>query len=231
MNTRSMKVQVRVAVAAETNTFEGRACQYGVVDSYGTTFTKGCFTKGGLDTNVYALLWQHNYTKPVGTFTAEEREDGLYIVGKWDENPQGQAARAAAMSGSASELSVGFEWVDYESDSDSTEIKEARLMEVSQVTTRFAAVPGSKFVSARSGRVLSSDNEKALRDATELIESVLDQIDGSQANQESDSDEVDETLLPADESRTNEEVEIETRAANQLSREVLSLIARIAIAE
>ena len=233
MNTRSMKVQVRVAVAAETNSFEGRACQYGVVDSYGTTFTKGCFTKGGLDTKVYALLWQHNYTKPVGTLIAEERQDGLYIVGKWDENPQGQSARAAAMSGSASDLSVGFEWVDYESDNASTEIKEAKLMEVSQVTTRFGAVPGSKFVSARSGRVLSSDNEKALRDATELIESVLDQIDGTQGNSDDSEDEV---ILPTDEATrsiedTEVDTETETNAANQRSRETLSLIARIAIAE
>ena len=221
MNTRSVKVQVRVAVQADTNSFEGRACQFGVVDSYGTTFIKGCFTKGGLDTKPYALLWQHNYTKPVGTFVAEERDDGLYIIGSWDENPHGQSARTAAISGSASELSVGFEWVDYESDSDSTEIKEARLMEVSQVTTRFAAVPGSKFVSARSGRVLSAANEQALRDAAELIENVLDQVDGVPAGSD-DCNEPD-----ADEAMRASQALATTKRTN----EAVSLIARLAITE
>ena len=139
-------IEIR-AIPDSEGSFEGRACVYGVVDTYGTMFVPGCFTRGGLDTSgTYALLWMHDLTRPVGTFTAEEREDGLYIVGTWDGNAAGQEARAAAASGSAADLSVGFTWMD-----DGTGIiKEAKLMEVSQVTRRFGAVPGSVLTAVRA---------------------------------------------------------------------------------
>lgn len=137
------------AIPSEENRFEGLACKYDVVDSYGTRFIAGCFTRGGLDTSTYSLLWMHDPTRPVGTFTAEEREDGLYIVGKWDDNTAGQEARIAALSGSASDLSVGFTWMK-EQEADENDITIARLQEVSQVTSRFGAVPGSVLTAVRS---------------------------------------------------------------------------------
>ena len=175
-------VDIRAIPSAQGNGFEGLACKYDVRDSYGTTFRSGCFTRGGLDTGTYALLWQHDPTHPVGTFNAVERADGLYIEGRWDENSAGQEARAAALSGSASDLSVGFTWQSADGE---TDINKARLMEVSQVTSRFGAVPGSILTAVRiaglseetrAGRVLSADNEKALRDAHIAIGSVLDKL-------------------------------------------------------
>lgn len=145
------------ALSEDTNSFEGRACQYGVKDAYNTTFLPGCFTKGGLDTTgIYSLLWMHDPTRPVGTFRAEERGDGLYIVGKWTENGAGYEARAAALDGSAADLSVGFTWLN-----DSEElITEARLLEVSQVTSRFGAVPGSVLTAVRTAvEALTTDAE------------------------------------------------------------------------
>jgi HK97 family phage prohead protease len=138
-------------ISEDENYFEGRACQYNVKDSYGTTFMAGCFTRGGLDTRSYSLLWNHDYSKPVGTFVAEEREDGLYIVGRWDDNTSGRDARASALSGSASDLSVGFTWMQ-ESEEDAAQeiIRKARLHEVSQVTSRFGAVPGSAMTAVRN---------------------------------------------------------------------------------
>jgi hypothetical protein len=67
-----------------------------------------------------------------------------------------------ARSGSASELSVGFVRTDlpdwkklYEMDEDARKellenIRSARLVEVSQITARMAAVPGSKLKTVRS---------------------------------------------------------------------------------
>jgi len=137
------------AIPDDENRFEGLACKYDVVDSYGTRFVPGCFTRGGLDTSTYSLLWMHDPTRPVGTFTAEEREDGLYIVGRWDDNTAGQEARVAALSGSASDLSVGFTWMK-EDGAEENDITIARLQEVSQVTSRFGAVPGSVLTAVRS---------------------------------------------------------------------------------
>jgi len=141
-------------------TFEGLACRYGVIDSYGTTFHPRSFRKG-LKGN-YALLFMHSPYQPVGTFSAEERDDGLYISGRYDDTAAGRDARTMARSGSASELSVGFvrtdlpDWEKLSQMSDEdreatlANIKGARLVEVSQITARMAAVPGSKLKTVRS---------------------------------------------------------------------------------
>ncbi|MER6103614.1 HK97 family phage prohead protease [Streptomyces sp. NPDC001832] len=141
-------------------TFEGLACRYGVVDSYGTTFHPRAFRKGLK--GQYALLFMHSPFQPVGTFSAEERDDGLYISGRYDDTAAGRDARTMARSGSASELSVGFvrtdlpEWSklaemsDEDRETTIANIKGARLVEVSQITARMAAVPGSKLKTVRS---------------------------------------------------------------------------------
>ncbi len=141
-------------------TFEGLACRYGVVDSYGTTFHPKTFRKGLKGS--YAMLFMHSPYQPVGTFTAEEREDGLYISGRYDDTTAGRDARTMARSGSASELSVGFvrtdlppweklsEMSDEDREATIANIKGARLVEVSQITARMAAVPGSKLKTVRS---------------------------------------------------------------------------------
>lgn len=143
----------------DDGTFEGLACRYGVVDSYGTTFHPRTFRKGLKGS--YAMLFMHSPYQPVGTFTADERDDGLYISGRYDDTTAGRDARTMARSGSASELSVGFvrtdlpEWSKLAemSDDDRAEvlanIKSARLVEVSQITARMAAVPGSKLKTVR----------------------------------------------------------------------------------
>ncbi|MGQ4351979.1 HK97 family phage prohead protease [Streptomyces drozdowiczii] len=145
---------------AGDGTFEGLACRYGVVDSYGTTFHPKAFQRG-LKGN-YALLFMHSPYQPVGTFSAEERDDGLYISGRYDDTTAGRDARTMARSGSASELSVGFvrtdlpEWSklaemsDEDREATIANIKGARLVEVSQITARMAAVPGSKLKTVRS---------------------------------------------------------------------------------
>ncbi len=141
-------------------TFEGLACRYGVVDTYGTTFHPKAFRKG-LRGN-YALLFMHSPYQPIGTFSAEERDDGLYISGRYDDTAAGRDARTMARSGSASELSVGFvrtdlpdwsklsEMSDEDREATLANIKDARLVEVSQITARMAAVPGSKLKTVRS---------------------------------------------------------------------------------
>jgi HK97 family phage prohead protease len=144
----------------EDGSFEGLACRYGVVDSYGTTFHPKAFRKGLKGS--YALLFMHSPYQPIGTFAAEERDDGLYISGRYDDTAAGRDARTMARSGSASELSVGFvrtdlpsweklsEMSDEDREKTLANIKGARLVEVSQITARMAAVPGSKLKTVRS---------------------------------------------------------------------------------
>ena len=142
-------------------TFAGYACRYGKKDSYGTTFHPGVFRKG-IDKSDYALLFMHSPYQPVGTFRAEEKSDHLWIEGKYDDTAAGRDARVMARSGSARELSVGFVRTDlpdwkklWEMEEEARQelldnIKAARLVEVSQITARMAAVPGSKLKTVRS---------------------------------------------------------------------------------
>ncbi|WP_406735359.1 HK97 family phage prohead protease [Streptomyces sp. NBC_01108] len=153
-------IEWRVA-EGEDGSFEGYACRYGKRDSYGTTFQPGVF-KRGIDKRDYALLFMHSPYQPVGTFRAEERPDHLWISGRYDDTAAGRDARVMARSGSAPELSVGFvrtdlppweklsEMSDEERADVLDNIRGARLVEVSQITARMAAVPGSKLKTVRS---------------------------------------------------------------------------------
>ena len=145
----------------QDGTFEGVACQYGKKDSYGTTVHPGVF-KRGIDQGSYAYLFMHSPYDPIGTFRADEQPNHLHIVGAYDDTQAGRDKRAMARSGSARELSVGFvrtdlpEWKKLAEmgDEDRAEVLEnirsARLVEVSQITARMAAVPGSKLKVVRS---------------------------------------------------------------------------------
>lgn len=129
--------------------FEGWACRHDTVDAYGTEFAPGCWAAGGLDGEAYALCWMHDPTEPVGVFRAEDRGEGLWVRGWWDDTQAGRDARTKGLTGSAPELSVGFRQAIFD-DENKRRIVAVRLVEVSQITARMAAVPGSEFTSARS---------------------------------------------------------------------------------
>ena len=145
----------------QDGTFSGIACQYGKKDSYGTTFHPGVFRRG-IDKGSYAYLWMHSPYTPIGTFRADEQSNLLHIDGRYDDTADGRDKRAMARSGSARELSVGFvrtdlpdwkklaEMADEDRDDVLNNIRSARLVEVSQITARMAAVPGSKLKTVRS---------------------------------------------------------------------------------
>lgn len=144
-------IDLRAAAESDSGEFEGFLCRFSVRDSYGTTFEPGCFIEGGLDERLYALLWMHDPTMPGATFTAEERgTEGLWIQGAYDDTQLGQDMRKRAKSGSASELSNGFVWLQSHPDDDNA-ITAARLVEGSQITARMASVPGSQISAVRSG--------------------------------------------------------------------------------
>ncbi|MFE7790521.1 HK97 family phage prohead protease [Streptomyces sp. NPDC057460] len=91
-----------------------------------------------------------------------DHDHGVHQASRYDDTTVGRDARTMARSGSASELSVGFvrtdlpEWSKLAEMSDEdrgatiANIKGARLVEVSQITARMAAVPGSKLKTVRS---------------------------------------------------------------------------------
>jgi HK97 family phage prohead protease len=169
MPERIESIEYRVITAGEVRvdptagTFEGIALRWSTVDAYGTQFTQGAFAET-LDTDPYAYLWMHDARTVIGQFTAKELDAGLAITGAYDDTPDGQAARVRAKSGSAPDLSIGFSRYATDPD-DETIITGARLVEVSQITRRMAAVPGASLtgVRARSTR-LSANLEHVARE-------------------------------------------------------------------
>jgi HK97 family phage prohead protease len=159
----------------QDGTFSGVACQYGKKDSYGTTFHPGVFRRG-IDKGSYAYLWMHSPYDPIGTFRADEQSNLLHIDGRYDDTTAGRDARVMARSGSARELSVGFvrtdlpaweklaKMTDEERRDVLDNIRSAKLVEVSQITARMAAVPGSKLKTVRSalGALYSEAGEPTL---------------------------------------------------------------------
>lgn len=153
------------ADTGDEGTFDGYACVWDVRDSYGTSFRRGSFAQGGLDTLPYALLWMHQPDVVYGTFFAIEDDHGLHVVGRWDDTPDGQAGRARAQSGSAPGLSVGFVPIGTDPD-DSTVFTSCRLVETSQITARMAAVPGAELVGVRKAPELADTEARAAAAAT-----------------------------------------------------------------
>lgn len=143
-------LEVRADDAGDGADFWGPALPWNTLDSYGTRFAPDCFRDGGIDEGTYALLWMHDPWTVAGTFTAEAREQHLWIEGSYDDTPEGNAARARGKSGSARGLSVGFERIGDETLEDgSILITKARLVEVSQITSRMESVPGAGLAGVR----------------------------------------------------------------------------------
>lgn len=164
MQTRSLgELQLRLDTEDGPD-FEGWAVMWDVVDSYGTTFARKSFEQGGLDSDEYALLWMHDPMTPVGTFTAQERDKGLWIAGSWDQTPEGQAKRVMAKR-SAPGLSVGFVPIMVDPE-DENRFTQARLVETSQITLRMASVPGAAFTASR---ISNADAERRRREADAAV--------------------------------------------------------------
>jgi HK97 family phage prohead protease len=142
-------LEVRAQPEGDAPHFEGWACRHNTIDAYGTEFAPGAWSRGGLDGEPYALCWMHDPSVPVGIFRAEDQSEGLRIRGWWDDSTEGRDARTKGLSGSAPELSVGFRQAIYDDDKPNR-IVAVKLVEVSQITARMAAVPGSEITSARS---------------------------------------------------------------------------------
>lgn len=132
-------------------TFEGYLSVHGVTDSYGTRMLPGCWRAGGLDDDLYTLLFMHDPNSVgtvIGTFTAREDEKGLLISGRFAPTSAGQDARALAQMGAAPGLSVGFTALATLAD-DSDAFTACRLVEGSLIVARMASTPGALLSSVR----------------------------------------------------------------------------------
>jgi HK97 family phage prohead protease len=170
--------EIKSDTIGEDGTFEGYGSMFGgEPDSYGDIVVKGAFKsslkQGGRNKNGIALLWQHDYKQPIGTWLIiKEDEIGLYVKGKLTRGvTKAEDALLLLRDDAIKGLSIGYEVEDYEIIKDKKTNKNIRylkrinLWEVSLVTFPAlvrAQVTGVKAIeNAKTEREL----ETALRDA------------------------------------------------------------------
>jgi HK97 family phage prohead protease len=125
---------------------KGYLIVWGVRDSYGTVFLKGCCAKsiqerGPKSNGKYKIkfLWQHDQMDPLCEFDVLQEDDyGLYFEAVPDDVPNGERAVKQVRSGTLNQFSVGFDYIwdkiEYAEDVDALILKEIDLFEGSIVT-------------------------------------------------------------------------------------------------
>lgn len=190
--------------------FQAYASVFGNKDSYGDVVVKGAFAddlKAWEESgSPIPLLFGHNMSDPdynIGhVVKAIEDDHGLLVTAELDlENPKAVQTYRLLKGRRINQMSFAYDVVegaDAKSDDlgDYYELRRLKTYEVSvvpiganqetEVLAVKAAVEG--LAAVKAGRVLSTKNEKALRDARDAIDSVLSALDSTAQDQEKASD-------------------------------------------
>ena len=94
-------------MAKGTYDFSGYATKNGIKCSDGRTILKDAFK--GQDGQTVPLVWQHLHNEPqnvLGHALLENREDGVYCYGKFNDSESGRNAKELVAHGDISALSI-----------------------------------------------------------------------------------------------------------------------------
>src|SRR6187551_2095422 len=109
-------VDFKAGALPDSRVIKGYLSVWGVRDTYGTVFIKGCFAKSiqergpqsGSKQKI-AFCWQHDLCDPIGQFTKLEEDDyGLYFEAVAVNVPNGDRALEQIASGTLNQFSHGF---------------------------------------------------------------------------------------------------------------------------
>lgn len=198
--------ETRVATVLEVRTTDDgqhqaelRVCNYGPVDTYGTSWRPGVFTRSIAENqSVLPAVWCHDETRPIGVIT-DFRDSGTSLDGTltflpFDEVPDARMAYAAMKAGSHRGVSFRFERKADQPDPNNrgaTLITDADIHEGSVVLV--GSVPGTGVLSVRSEtRRASADvlvRVPARVEGTEYRDTITaaaaEPVDGSMTGQDS----------------------------------------------
>jgi len=125
---------------------------FGVPDSYGTIFDKGCFAQTiKQHDGLFPVLWFHNPRVPIALGLHEEDDTGLCVAA--DLDLEVEAARnvySGLRQGYVDCASVAFRVVTEALEDEITHFKEVRLWESSLLTKNFAAQAEATVDSVRA---------------------------------------------------------------------------------
>lgn len=134
--------------------FTARAVNYGVADSYNTSWQRGVFAES-LEKRLPPVVWGHDRNDPIGRVVGyRDNADGLDIdveLDDFDAVPRAKQAYAQLKSGTMDQFSFAFKRAEHEPDPQirgCTRITKAGVDEFSVVLV--GAVPGTHVTGIRS---------------------------------------------------------------------------------
>lgn len=129
-------LRFEIKAVGEDGTFEGFLSVYGVVDYGNDLVERGAFKKTITDTKgVVPMLWQHDEKQPIGSLELEDREDGLFVRGRFLlEVEKAREAYALVKANIIRGLSIGYRAVQKQVTKGIRHLSEIQLFEGSVVT-------------------------------------------------------------------------------------------------
>lgn len=241
-NSMNLKTKTFDVKAADNGTITGYASTWiREPDSYGDIVAKGAFAESIENIKstgkVLPLLFNHNSDDLgayIGTVTDLEEDDhGLKFEATFDATPEGQRARELAMTGRLAKFSFAYDVLDQgtvtlEDGREANELRKLNIHEVSLVMypanpdTSVLSVKLSKedkdeivrMVLEKTGRRNSAKDETKIRQAIELLQDVLGELEDIEQPEEESSAKSEERDTVNDEER--ERIEALLKEANDL---------------
>lgn len=185
---------------AGTGSIEGYASTWiRKPDSYGDVVAKGAFAKtlkerwnGGKG---IPFLWAHqmdNLKSFIGTADADEDGKGLHFVATFDDTEEAQKVRQLYKDGRLRKFSFAYDVKDagtvtLADGTKANELRELDLYEISAVTV--PANEDAGVVDVKSGRRNSKADEGKIRQAIELLQDVLGELNEEEPTEGEDEPE------------------------------------------
>lgn len=223
-------VDVKYAEDENNNGYiEGYASTWHKVpDAYGDIVAKGAFAnslaKYEETGRSIPFLWSHEMgtlKSYIGTCKADEDEVGLHFIATFDDTEEAQRVRQLYKDGRMSKFSFAYDTLDsatvtLEDGTKANELRELDIFEISAVL-----VPANSFaevIDVKSGRRNSTKDEKAIRDAIALLESLLEEVVDNNADPEDNNTDNAKGSAPEAEDQV---------IVNEKANELLELISQI----
>lgn len=169
---RNMAGEVRMVGDPGARMFTARVCNYGPVDTYGTSWAPGVFADSLRAGNVKSV-WSHDWTRPIGkVISFTDTPQGLDVtvqLADFDAVPDARMAWSLLRDGIIDNFSFGFVRQAEEPDpsnAGAVRITKAILDEVSPVLV--GSVPGTRTLAVRSATRDSGDVTKVEFDLTDM---------------------------------------------------------------
>lgn len=166
-------------------------------DSYGDVVAKGAFADTIKEINdeggTIPFLWDHDswsLNSFIGTaYDLGEDDHGAYFTAKFAADEASQKARQLVKDGLVKKFSFAYDVqdqcpVELEDGTKANELRKLKLYEVSLVM--YPANPDTSIIAAKSGRRNSAADEDTIKQAIELLQGLLGQLDDSDGDDAED---------------------------------------------